>query len=84
VSTPIVTKPAVLSNRPAVDSAGNRLQEIVLLFACGHQERSYRLNLSGVQKGWKAPTNAQLMREELTISCPIGVRLCQSCSEVTS
>ena len=84
MTTPIVTKPAVLSNRPAVDSAGNRLQEIVLLFACGHQERSYRLNLSGVQKGWKAPTNAQLMREELTISCPQGYKCCGKCSEATS
>jgi hypothetical protein len=79
MSTTIVTKPAVLMNRPTVDSAGNRLQQVRLLFACGHVEESFRLNMNN-----SMPTNARLMREELAISCPAAYKLCRQCSEATS
>jgi hypothetical protein len=81
-STTIVTeavKPAVLINRyPVYDSAGNRLQEVMLRFICGHTERYFSLDIG---KGWKPRTNRQIERDELRITCPIGWKLCRACSE---
>jgi len=80
-TTPTV-KPAVLINEfPFIDSAGNRLQHIKLLFICGHTDEWYACDLG---KGWKPASNAQLMREHLRITCPIGYKTCPRCAQASN
>ncbi len=75
----LTVKPAVLANDyPRWDRAGNKVQIVRLLFICGHEETSYRLDLG---KGWKPRTRAQLMNDELRISCPEAWKLCRACSQ---
>ena len=71
--------PEVLSNRyPVWDRAGNKLQEIVIRFGCGHVESHFSLDLG---KGWKPRTKKQIANDELFITCPMGVKLCRECSK---
>jgi hypothetical protein len=72
-------KPAVLVNHyPFYDRAGNRMQLIRLRFICGHEEEFGSLDLG---KGWKPRTTRQLADDHLRITCPIGWKLCRTCSE---
>ena len=81
-----IVKPSVLINQyPYYDPAGNKGQRIRVRYCCGHEKEWYSLDL-GRMGGfkWKPQSNAQIMREELTITCPIGYRLCRDCAEAAS
>jgi len=57
------------------------MQKIHLRFYCGHEETYFSLDLG---KGWKPRTKAQIERDELRITCPIGYKTCRACSEPKS
>ncbi len=82
MTTPVAVRPAVLLNRyPCFDAAGNKLQHIRLRFICGHETEFFSLALG---KGWRARTDRQLRNDYLVTTCPIGFKVCGSCSGAAS